>query len=85
MKIILIVSGNQKEAEQLARTHHMTKREWRYVSDPHQVMGMRGQVAWFTGSYMKKERDLLGDIIEVMRSQEIDMFYINDLDFLTKG
>lgn len=62
-KPVLVFAGNYNQYRDFLREHDLNPREWRYVSRPDQIMGMRsanyikvGQ--WYLNPIMDKQPEL---------------------------
>ena len=49
--MIHIIAGTRAQAKHIAEKHGLRRSDWRFVSKPADLLGLRGKTVWTYGSY----------------------------------
>ena len=66
-ELTLIVSGNYTQAREYAEAHNLQLRQWRFVQDREQIMGVENPKVVYCGTW--QTRDDLAEIAELLRTR----------------
>jgi hypothetical protein len=66
--MIFILAGNHRQAEDCARRNHLPKRDWVYLHSREQLLGHRGGMVWYYGTWW--ERADTSRLEEIMRQNQ---------------